>query len=75
MPTLTKLQIDALTVDEKLKLIDDLWESFKYPSEVFSPPEWHRELLDRRIEESDRFPEKSIPWETAKAELAKKWLS
>jgi putative addiction module component (TIGR02574 family) len=62
MATLTKSEIAALSVDERLALIDDLWESIEEP-------------LDKRIDDADQFPEKSVPWEIARAELAKKWLS
>jgi putative addiction module component (TIGR02574 family) len=75
MATLTKSEIAALSVDERLALIDDLWESIEEPLEALSPPDWHREILDKRIDDADQFPEKSVPWEIARAELAKKWLS
>jgi putative addiction module component (TIGR02574 family) len=75
MATLTKSEIAALSVDERLALIDNLWESIEEPLELLATPDWHREVLDKRIDDADQFPEKSIPWEVAKAELAKKWLS
>ena len=42
MATLTKSEIAALTLDERLALIDDLWESIEEPLEALSPPDWHR---------------------------------
>ena len=75
MATLTKSEIAALSVDERLALIDNLWESIEEPLELLAHSDWHREVLDKRIDDADQFPEKSIPWEVAKAELAKKWLS
>ena len=42
MATLTKSEIAALSLEERLALIDDLWDSIEEPLEVLSPPEWHR---------------------------------
>jgi putative addiction module component (TIGR02574 family) len=75
MATLTKSEIAALSVDERLALIDNLWESMEEPPVALASPDWHREVLDKRIDDADQFPEKSIPWDVARVELAKKWLS
>jgi putative addiction module component (TIGR02574 family) len=74
MATLTKSDIALLSLDDRLRLIDDLWESIEEPLRAVAPPDWHREILDRRIDEADQFPEKSISWKVAKEELTKKWL-
>lgn len=75
MATLTKSDIAALSVEQRLALIDDLWESIESPIEAQPIPEWHREILDKRIADADQFPERSVPWELARAKLAQKWLS
>jgi putative addiction module component (TIGR02574 family) len=74
MAVLTKSEIAALSIDERLALIDDLWESIEERQEAFALPDGHREILDKRIEEADRHPEASVPWEVVRAELATKWL-
>ena len=74
MATLTKSEIAALSIDERLTLLDNLWESFENVQESLSPPDWHKEVLDRRLDEAERSPEASIPWEVARTELTKKWL-
>ena len=74
MATLTKAEIAALSVDERLTLIDNLWESFEEPDEVLAPPDWHKQILDKRMDDADKFPEKSVRWEVARVELAKKRL-
>jgi putative addiction module component (TIGR02574 family) len=74
MATLTKSEIAALSVDERLSLVDDIWESFRANPEALIPPDWHRQVLDERLDEAERNPGASIPWEVVKAEMAEKWL-
>jgi putative addiction module component (TIGR02574 family) len=74
MATLTKSEIAALSVDERFALVDEIYESFGGAEDTLEPPDWHKDLLDKRLEEAERSPEASIPWEVAKAELMKKWL-
>jgi putative addiction module component (TIGR02574 family) len=74
MAILTKSEIAALSIDERLALIDDLWESIEERDEAFALSDGHREILDKRIEEADRHPETSVPWEVVRAELAEKRL-
>jgi putative addiction module component (TIGR02574 family) len=73
MATLTKSEIAALSVDERIALIDNIWETFEYPQALFTPPDWHKEELNKRLDEADNSPEASIPWEEVKAELMQKW--
>jgi putative addiction module component (TIGR02574 family) len=74
MATLTKPQIDALTLEEKLKLIDDLEESLLDTLEDLPTPEWHLQLIEERLAEAERNPGAGIPWEVVRAEMEKKWL-
>ena len=61
-----ELDIDGLTVTQKLELIDRLWDSLADSPEVL---DWHREELERRLEDADAAPELGIPWENVRAEL------
>jgi putative addiction module component (TIGR02574 family) len=40
--------VGALSVDERLKLIEDLWDSID--TELVPLPDWHRAELDRRLD-------------------------
>ena len=74
MATLTKPDLDAMTVDERLDLLDLLHESLHDSLEAEAPPEWHKELIEERLAEAERNPGNTIPWEQVKEEMAKKWL-
>jgi len=73
MATLTKSEIAALSVEERYALVDDIYETLLGAETEIEPPDWHKDLLDRRLKDAERFPEDSVPWEVAKAELMKKW--
>ncbi len=57
------VDVDALSRDEKLDLIDELWESLDADAGCLSS-ELQAEI-DRRIAESEREP--GIPWSEVKA--------
>jgi putative addiction module component (TIGR02574 family) len=52
---LTKEEIFSLEVDERMRLIEDLWDSID-PNQL-PIPESHRQLLDRALEEYRVDPE------------------
>jgi putative addiction module component (TIGR02574 family) len=58
-----------LTVDERLQLVEKIWDSIVEETEgspdAFSLTEEQRVELERRLAEHDRDPESSVPWEEA----------
>jgi putative addiction module component (TIGR02574 family) len=65
--TLTKQEIFNLTAEERLQLIESLWDSLS-PAEV-PVPEWHKQLIDQRLDDHRRNPEDSSSWEELRDEL------
>jgi putative addiction module component (TIGR02574 family) len=60
----------ALPVADKLDLIELLWDSLRADEKDNLPlPGWHREELDRRLDELEKNPDDSIPWEDVKRRL------
>jgi putative addiction module component (TIGR02574 family) len=47
------IDISTLTVEERLELLDEIWESLYETPQAISLTEAQREELDRRIEEFD----------------------
>ena len=65
MAVLTKTEISALSTEERLALIDDLWESIEAPfftshATAAVPaarvPEWQSQILDERLLDLEIFP-------------------
>lgn len=66
---MTTLNIDAMTVGEKLELIGELWDSIPDTLEDLPIPDSHRQELQRRIANADARPDAAIPWDEVKARL------
>ena len=63
------LPLDKMTVEEKLRAIERLWEDLsKKPADVPSPA-WHRDVLEAREQRRASGQERSIPWDNAKEEI------
>ena len=68
----TDISIEAMSVAEKVRLLESVWESLcAHPGDVQSP-EWHREVLEdrRRLLEDGRLTLSA--WADAKARLTQR---
>ena len=66
--TVKSLGIDRLPLEERLALVQEIWDTIV----AEQPPlltEAQRKELDRRIAEDDADPDGGIPWEQVQAEL------
>jgi len=58
-----------LSVEQRLELIGELWDSIPDSLDELPVPEWHREELERRLVSADADPDAAIPWEQVKRRL------
>lgn len=58
-----------LTVDQRIELIGELWDSIPDSVEALPVPDWHREELERRLAKADADPEAAIPWDEVRKRL------
>lgn len=68
----TKLLSMPLSVEQRLELIGELWDSIPDSLESLPVPEWHLEELERRLAAADANPETAIPWDEVKRRLREK---
>ena len=66
MKTLTASEIAAMSVDDRLQLVEDLWDSVAELPEAVSIPDWHKVELDSRLEAYRSNPENGSPWAEVK---------
>jgi putative addiction module component (TIGR02574 family) len=57
------IDIAKLSFEERLRLLDELWESLSRTAEAIPLTEAQREELDRRLNELDREGPVGIPWD------------
>lgn len=48
---LTQAEIDAMPLDENLELSEALWLSIYASADQLPEPDWHRKLLDERLQD------------------------
>ncbi len=58
-----------LTAEERVELLDRLWDLIPVDTDVLPVPAWHRDELDRRIAEYAANPENVVLWEDVKARI------
>lgn len=65
-------EILNLPVEERLRLVEDLWDSIRERSESLPVSEHQREELDRRLQEHRREPEAAESLDVVLKRLAKR---
>ena len=55
--------IEGLTPEERLRLLEEIWESLTASPEAVPPTAAQREELDRRLDEMDGGDVGGIPWD------------
>jgi putative addiction module component (TIGR02574 family) len=65
--TVKSLGIDRLGLDERLNLVEEIWETLGSESENISLTPAQRAELERRVAEDDANPDNVAPWEEVKA--------
>jgi hypothetical protein len=64
--------LKEMSLQEKLAMMESLWEDLAASTEPFESPAWHKEILDERRKRVASGEAKFTDWETAKAEMRKK---
>ena len=59
-----------LTIEQRMELIGELWDSIPDSLDDLPVPEWHKEELNRRLAAADADPDAGIPWEEVKERLS-----
>ncbi len=69
--TLEQFGIDRLSPEQRLELIELIWDSL--PEDApFTPPEWHLRELERRVAAAEADPGAGTPWPEVLARLSRK---
>lgn len=67
-PTLQALGIDRLTREQRLALVQEIWDTIAAEPHPPLLTEAQRQELQRRVEDDDANPDDVIPWDRVKAE-------
>lgn len=67
------LGIDSMSVEERIDLVKDIWDSVAIEAGLLPPSTAEKTELDRRLAEDDATPNDTVAWETIKAEAQARW--
>jgi len=59
----TRTEIEELSPEERLRLIEDVWETFQTSPNSLELSGEHRAILDQRLSELERNPDKTMSWD------------
>lgn len=67
-----QIDIKKLSHDEKLRMMEALWEDLSREENIVRSPDWHRETLKETEENMAAGEESVVDWEDAKLKLRKR---
>lgn len=69
MKSVTAADIAAMTIDKRIQLMEDLWDSIIDLPEAVDVPDWHREELEKRLANYHENPNAGSPWSDVKERI------
>jgi len=69
---MVKIDMDSikrLSVAERVRLVQDIWDTLQPTADELPLTEEQREMVDQRLEEHRRDPSSAIPWEEVRARM------
>ncbi len=70
---LQALGIDSMSVDDRIALVQDIWDSVAVDTGLLPPNTLERIELDKRLAEDDAGDADTVSWETIKSEAQSRW--
>ena len=67
MALLTELHIDRLSVEDRLLLVGEIWDSIAHAQPTVPLTESQQQELERRLRDHEQNPDDVVSWEDVKA--------
>jgi hypothetical protein len=67
------IEIKHLSREEKLRVMEAIWEDLSREAEQVESPDWHREALEETDRRRQAGQESVVDWHEAKKELRKRF--
>lgn len=68
-PKIAISDVLALPIDERLRLVEEIWDSIASMPESITLTDRQREILEKRLEAYRRNPAQGSPWAEVKARI------
>ena len=66
------IEIKHLSIEEKLRIMEAIWEDLSREDEEVKSPDWHQKVLQETEDRFNAGKEKIVDWKAAKKELRKR---
>ena len=66
------LQLDQMSLEEKLRAMEELWDDLCRREEAIPVPQWHKDTLDERERLIEQGKAQFLDWETAKKGISER---
>jgi putative addiction module component (TIGR02574 family) len=71
MKKLSASDIAQMPVDERIQLVEDIWDSIAELPEAVKVPDWHKEELEMRLDAYHANPSEGTPWSEVRGNILK----
>jgi putative addiction module component (TIGR02574 family) len=68
----TSLEIEQMTLEEKLRVMEALWDNLCHDEKALPVHQWQKDLLDERERLVKEGKAQFVDWETAKKRIAQR---
>ena len=70
MQQLLTVEIDQISIEERMQLVEDLWNSILASPESLPIPDEQEQLLDKRLKQYHQNPNEGSSWQAVKERLS-----
>ncbi len=61
--------VDELSVPEQIEYVQGLWEQIVTSSEAVSTPDWHLDIIRRRLQDFEQNPQAGRSWQEVREDI------
>ena len=61
--------IAALPLQDRIRLVEDIWDAIAAAPETLAVPEWHKQVLSDRLAAHRENPGQGVPWSEARRRI------
>ena len=70
MKSLSASDIADIPIQERIRLVEEIWDSIVDMADQVEVPEWHRKELDKRLAAYRENPDHNVSWDEIRKRLA-----
>ena len=69
MKPISASNIIEIPIDQRIQLVEDIWDSIAEIPQSVKVPDWHKKELEKRLEEFHANPDGTSPWAEIKERI------